>query len=226
MNQDNEIIKKTRDWVNNQIKEVKKFKYEKHRKIIALALIDAFAQHSVGYSRKNQECFSVFLITYGGKYTEILKSTCPVTLYYNYHQYFPEGFELTLNYTKLFYDITHPDLQRETIRLISNLNCKGKQKEKAIAKHRYANLLYALRNKLVHEFVEIGIVDPGYENPRISVEFGRNGDNITRKWILTIPDQFIIDIASTTINNFLDQCNAPFEYNTINRRFYYTWYDK
>ncbi len=224
-------VEKVKQWVKTQIKEIQKCKSETHRRILILCLIDAFAQHCAEYCKKNNaEIFSDFLLKYNIKHNEILSSVCPATLYYDCFD--KQNLELKLMKSKI-YSADEKRLICEATRLLNLLPEADKIKYRE--RHKYVRLLYAMRNKLLHELVQIGapidfFTDAENPLPHIVSQLSFDEHNeFVSIWTLYIPEGFIIEVAQDAISNYLQECLnkdvMPFKNNSSNRKCLNAWYD-
>ena len=152
-----------------------------------------------------------------------MQYVCPVTLGYDYN--------LTPSLVDgMLYGIDDPALAKEGERLLQMI--PEEKREKARKKHRYVGLLYATRNKLVHELNTLGHhID--FLNGKPSVAKGRTIDYVDDKiveieeWGFYFPKKFIYDLVIETVYAYLDHCDsekkliAPIE----TRKSRYAWYD-
>ncbi len=223
-----------RMWFKQQSDEIRAIPNKKHRLILLISLADAFAQSRVDYKQSNnRKCFSSFLIQYNsGKENEaILRTVCPVTLYYDKRDEYQFG-TLNLKPSRV-YSAGSNDLIQEVKRMEQ---CIPEDKRECVLRHRYADLIYAMRNKLVHEMVDIGLDLNFQENkahPIPHIVHGNvenEGGAWSEYWKLHIPESFIFDVIDKAVNEYLTWCEGvqkiPFKNNQLNRKCYLAWYDK
>lgn len=225
----NETIERVRAWFYRQLEFIRLYPSENHRLIILLSVIDSFAQESSGYSRNNQKAFVDFIQTYSTKYCDILKTLCPVTLYYSNFSS-SDSTKLQLRQSTI-YSADNIFAVNEAQRLFDLLT--DKQKNSARMKHSYAGLTYQLRNKLVHEFTSLNMplnfqYDSDEQLPHMVCEKRmENGKSYFHHWALCIPEKFVKDVAIDAVENYLKKCSeqnyAPF--TKIDRKCYLAWYD-
>ena len=222
-------VNQTGNWVNNKLKDISKLETEAFRKILYYSLIDSFAQSWKDYPTYNvTNVFTDFILTFSNKYRNILENVCPVTLF---HYLKDENAFLTLNLPedRLLY-AQSDELVKESERLLTTISDLEKRKS-AQKKHRYCQLMYAERNKLVHELNQIGM----------PIEFNEYFPHVARgskiidgklskaEWELVIPEKFVLSVLEDALNGYLSYCVqekiVPFINNTHDRKSKMAWYD-
>ena len=139
----------------------------------------------------------------------------------------------TLDLTKgMIYSATNDTLSNEAEKIVDQL--KENQKIKA-DRHTYGALIYALRNKLVHEMVLLNSPinfqdDLAEQLPHLSCKnIIKEGKLEFSKWTLNIPETFIVNVLKDVVGGYLDECQkenkAPFDNNSFDRTCYSAWYD-
>lgn len=225
-----ERIKSVREWADQQINVISSYEYDAHRLILICSLIDAFAQNDSGYPRNStQRHFVDFLESYSSRNKGIITEVCPVTLYYDCFSANEANLRLRNSMVFVAGDTA---LVQEANRLIDLL--PEDQQETKIKKHTYGALIYAMRNKLVHEMNSINLAfsylqDDDNQLPHMVCEYTiENDELIFKKWNLHIPPKFVFDVAIEVIHGYLDHCESegldPFYNNDFERRCYYGWY--
>lgn len=223
-----------RMWFEEQIKEIQKIQNKKHRLILLISLADAFAQSRVNYKQSsNRKCFSSFLIQYNsGEQNEgILRTVCPVTLYYDKKDEYQFG-ELSLR-TSRIYPADSDEMLQEAKRLEQYI---PEDKREYVLRHRYADLIYAMRNKLVHEMVDVGL-DLNFQDNKtrqiphvVHGNVENEGGSWSEYWGLHIPETFVFDVIEKSVNEYLSWCTSnkkvPFKNNLLSRKCYLAWYDR
>lgn len=199
-----------------------------HRQIIITSMLDTFAQESSNYSRDNQKAFSDFLKSHCKRYNGILTSICPITLFYDCFDGTSE--KLCLTQSRI-YKADEKRVIDEGERLINLL--PDKQKERARKRHSYAGLIYAMRNKLVHEFLWLNMPinfceDEEEQIPHVACKsVMKSGKLQFDSWCLYIPYDFILNVANDAVENYLEYClqnnHRPFDNDS--RKCFKAWYD-
>lgn len=217
-----------RDWANGHFELISTYKSEIHRRILETTVIDAFSQLYKKHKNKNQKEFADFLISFGGKYSNILKLVCPVILYYNEFMG-KEELQISHDYSNIF-DADNSVMLREERRLMALL--EDKQKEKAKIRYSYAGLIYQMRNKMSHELRTPNMPIDFYEDTEIRVPYiagensRRDGERVFEKWTLNIPESFIVAVGKEAINNYLDDCERKnIDIDLSAEDCYLKWYD-
>lgn len=224
-----QAVIQTGNWVNSKLKEIFRIETEGFRKILYFSLIDSFAQSWKDYPRNGaSKVFAEFLVSFSSQYREVLQQVCPVTLYHHYSDKYnfgqlrlPEGRLLLADSTVL---------ERESERLLL-LIPDQQQREFARTKHQYCQLMYAERNKLVHELTQIGMpIDFGESLPHVA-QGSRQVDGASSdiSWQMVIPEKFIVLVLQDAINGYLTHCEqegiVPFSNNEYSRKSRSAWYD-
>lgn len=217
-----------RDWANGHFELISTYKSEIHRRILETTVIDAFSQLYKKHKNKNQKEFADFLISFGGKYSNILKLVCPVILYYNE---FTDKEELQISHDHCnIFAADNPVMLWEEQRLMALL--EDKQKEKARIRYSYAGLIYQMRNKMSHELRTPNMQIDFHEDTEICVPYiagensRRDGERVFEKWTLNIPESFIVAVGKEAINNYLDDCERKnIDIDLSAEDCYLKWYD-
>ncbi len=222
-----------REWFEENFITASKVPNEVFRRSLFLMLIEGFAQMEAGYpgSGKSKECFRNFILKHSS-IRENLKLVCPITLYYDYKDKYPlpepDVFEGWI------YDYTDPHLGKEAERLLLCIP-EGKKREVARNNHRYVNLIYQMRSKLVHELHITGTgIDFSDMIPQVASGVNTDvddSDNIvtTHEASLNIPEKFIAALAWETVTKYLDECERegrnPIPADKSKRKSQLAWYD-
>lgn len=222
-------VNQTRNWVNNKLKDISKLETEAFRKILYYSLIDSFAQSWKNYPTYNvQNVFSDFILTFSPKYRDILGNVCPVTLF---HYLKDENPLLTLRLPESrILDAQSGILAKESERLLATISNQD-TRIKAQKKHRYCQLMYAERNKLVHELSQVGMpIDFDEPLPHVAQGCKMIDDKlIDTGWELVIPEKFVLSVLEDVLNGYLAYCVqeniVPFSNNTFDRKSKTAWYD-
>ena len=215
--------RKVRQWLHSNIPLANSITNEAFSKILLLSIIDCFAQAYAGYNvYHTTDAFCDFVLSYSSQ-SKVLNYICPVTLGYDY------DLKPSLE-DGILYSIDDPYLAQEGERLLQLL--PENIREKARRKHRYVGLLYATRNKLVHELNTLGHqID--FMNGKPTIVQGSLIDYVDGKiaqikeWSPYFPKKYIYDLTIETVYTYLDHCDsekkmiAPIE----TRKSRYSWYD-
>lgn len=225
-------IEITEKWFGKQIELIKGYPDEKHRLILIFALIDAFAQNYNKYERNgNCTAFVKFLEKYCPDKRIILKSICPVTLFYDYGHKVET--DISLRGGRIYF-AEDKELQEETLRILSLIPEK-REITFLRRRHTYGALIYAMRNKLMHEWVMINS-QINYQNDKEKqiphVVWGEVYDYIEnkhyKKWVLHIPEKFIFEVAEEAVRNYVAECRkdnrVPFNNHSMERQCFESWY--
>lgn len=215
--------------VFHQIEQIRQIPNENYRMILICSLVDSFAQHISNYDMHNTaDQFADFLVKYSIEHVNILSAICPSTLFYHAQKHLPKNTVLDFCKDDIVFanEIVATDEANRIIALLPT-NMQGTYAKK----HRYAQLIYAMRNKLVHEMVVVGcevsfIAEESDPIPHMI--YGVSG--YPKCWLLHIPERLVFSVAESAIKNYLDECNReqknPFHNNSIERFCYKTWYEK
>lgn len=227
-----------KQWISQQLENTRTIPYIPFRVLLYITIIEGFAQQVVNYQkRQNAKYFSDFIVEYGGAFRDILNEICPVTLYYDYRAIF-EFNSLKLQDARI-YSAGDRELADEALRLC---NLMPVEKRCSLSgKHKYAYLIYAMRNKVVHELNYINSPinfqqKSEYQVPHIAMRSKRKLDEQSGEakleldaWMLHIPVQFVEDILCETTSNYLEECirnqKMPFGNHSDERKFQLAWYD-
>ncbi len=235
-----ESIQQAQRWVESRIEIISKIDDERFRRILFLSLIDAFAQNHSNFQKHNQKEFSDFLYIYASSRWPFLKYICPVTLFNYYSDRFQKNV-LSIHLTNgRIYVADASEMKAEGERIRKFLLDQG-IKDNDIQKHTYANLVYAMRNKLAHELTIPGSrIDLRYDAsnkiPNVSQEHKQYYDASSKSfkiteanWNLHIPEQFLQDLLTESSSQYLNACRVnsiiPFSNHSYGRKFYFAWYD-
>ena len=222
-----------REWFEENFKIARSVPNEVFRRSLLLILIEGFAQMAAGYpsTNRSKKFFCEFVLKYT-EHRDDLQLVCPITLYYDYKDKYP------LPKPDVFrgwiYDYTDEHLSIEAERLLSYIP-EGQLRDSARNKHRYVNLLYQMRSKLVHELHITGTgIDFSDTIPQVAS--GHNTDvDETGKIVtiseasLNIPEKFIANLTWETVENYLNECEkegrSPIPVSYIRRKCRLAWYD-
>ena len=219
----------TGNWVKVQLQDINNVRSAEFRKILYYSLIDSFVQSHNKYPKHGEKkAFSEFLLTFSTKFNLILEKTCPVTLFYCHKDEFhfdrldlPDGYLLCADDERL---------HKESDRLLLQISNPTRRLE-VRKKHQYSQLMYAERNKLVHELSPVGMpMDLNEAIPHMaqgqSMEKGLSYD---APWHLVIPESFVKLVLEDSISGYLQYCQKetiiPFSNNDDTRRCRMAWYD-
>ncbi len=221
-----ERIEEVRREVDKQLKIISEISNWRYRTICLFSLLDCFAQEVKGYeNRHNREAFCSFIKKYDDTFA-FWEEVDTVTFFYKNSKLFlgndPTSFmgDGAVYYCKDLID-------RQTQDLFFYVDKKMNETE--LNKHRYVNLFYILRNKLVHELsAPHGLMwcadedEPFYTSYTI---ISSSGEKDT--WALTFPSSFIYNVVNRCIYNYLDECERnqidPFQNSDPLRDYYITW---
>ena len=140
--------------------------------------------------------------------------------------------DIALNMMKgRIYSADEASVKKEGERLLSLVSKDNY--EKARRRHCFAGLIYALRNKLVHELLPLNSPVNFYEDssiqlPHMMCENIIEGKNsIFNRWVLHIPESFVEAVARETIENYLIDCDLQGRtaFQNADRRCLNAWYD-
>ncbi len=224
-------IKETRQWVEGHLEEIAKLPIEVYRKILFLSVVDAIVQHQENVnSHSNQKEFASFLLKYSTEYHEILEAYCPTTMFYDNLSLLTNE-RLHLDEDELYF-VDQPTVNLESERLLTILKQKS---EARTERHRYASLIYAMRNKLVHEMYQVGceasfLTEDSDPIPHLVLLDKHNREELSPyKWTLMIPEKFIWVVGKSAIANYLDECQKQQKHPLTNmetfRKSRFAWYD-
>ena len=234
-------VKETNDWVYKRLEIILQIEDDLLRRLLLVTVIDSFAQHNSEYQRNNvQAHFADFLCKYGAQRWPFLKQICCITLYNQFvEQFVVAKIELNIAQSSLP-TADNPVLEKEAKKLVWFLSEQGISNQK-IQRHTFANLIYAMRNKISHELTNPGCPINFYNHnekqiPFVAQEYeiffneDENKNGIRPKcWNLHMPEQFLIDLLLEVTSNYLNECLmsnvAPFRNNSYDRKFYTAWYD-
>lgn len=225
-------IKETRHWVENSLEDIAELPIEIYRKILFLSVVDAIVQHQENTNpHNNQEEFASFLLKYSTEYHEILAAYCPTTMYYDNLPLLTNEM-LHLDEDEQFYYVDQSIVNLESARLLTILKQFPKAKTE---RHRYASLIYAMRNKLVHEMYQVGceanfLTEDSDPIPHLVLLDKHNHEELSPyKWTLMIPEKFIWVVGKSAIANYLDECQKMQKHPLTNmetfRKSRFAWYD-
>ena len=222
-----------RKWFEGNFKIACEVPSEVFRRSLFLMLIESFAQMAADYesANGNKKCFREFVLKYSDL-RDNLQMVCPITLYYDYKDKYhlpePDVFKGWI------YGYTDEHLRKESDLLLSYIP-EGNQRDSARNRHRYVNLLYQMRSKLVHELSISGSgVDFSDEIPQVSSGHFSDVDdagNIVTipEASLNFPEKFIARLTWETVENYLDECErdgrSPIPLGYHKRKCRLGWYD-
>lgn len=226
----NDEIAWARKWVSDQFETIAQMDNELYRKILILSVVDSIVQHQINVGSKNQKEFATFLQNYSSAFNGILRSYCPTTMYYDNLQYL-QGESLHLEISRI-YCVDEREVIDEANRLLSLLNQQSGAKTE---RHQYAWLIYAMRNKLVHEMSIVGcdasfLTEDSDPIPHLVVLNRHDHSEISPyKWTLMIPEKFIWTVGRSAIDNYLIECETlqkhPLDKMDTFRKSRFAWYD-
>ena len=221
-------------WLTQYMSEIDCLQNEKSRFILRCSIIDAFAQSAFPNTNHTSSSFSSFIETYSTtSYSNILKSICPVTLYYNYRDEY-DFMSLHLTHDSKIYLATDAELSNESNRIL-NLISDEKKRRTAAYRHTYSRLIYQRRNKIIHDFYDVESHMNFVENqteqlPHVTLRHSfTDNEFIPEHWVLNIPEQFIVNVFHSAIEGYLMYCQqnqrSPFK-SEVERSYLLSWYDK
>jgi len=222
-------VQSTRVWVSQQIEQIREVSNENFRLILICSLVDAFAQHEANYATQNNAGnFAEFLLKYSRVYASVLRSVCPTTLYYHSQKNLPQNIQLELGKNGIVF-ADDEIAQKEAERILALLS--EEQRNNRSKQHRYAQLIYCMRNKLAHELVVVGCEVSFLTTDSDPIPHMIHGvSGYPKSWLLHIPENFIFDVAISSIESYLDECEQnniyPFRNNSMDRPCFLTWYEK
>ena len=173
------------------------------RTICYYSLLDSYAQAEAKYNAKipNGKIFKNFVMKYQKNY-DFLSDIDPITLAY----------ELKCKISDII-----PSFQPEGC---STIPCKDISINKDVLspnissntadRHSYINLLYVMRNKLIHEqeapsgINESTLIDYFPHIPFFTHEVSNS--DIEGSWVLTIPSSFVGNLLMEVVHGYLDAC--------------------
>ncbi len=238
------IIEKAEKWAIQNLSDIQYLKNENYQKLLILSTIDAFAQMWGNYppACKTNSNFCSFVLKYSSQ-SDLLKQTCPVTLYYNLKRQIwllkkkpsteevkPPKKEITLQLEAgRIYRWDNPVLEKEANRIFQRLRNEFSDKDtprRTKNKHTYVRLLYQLRNKIAHEMNDVGAKFEFCQSvPSIASWHDECGKTF---WSLNFPRLWLYNLAEETIINFLDDClkaEEPLLFLYNERTIDLAWYD-
>lgn len=245
-------IKRTRDFLNNELLAVDKIEDETLQLICIFSLIDRLAQEQAGYpSRGFQEVFCQFVLKHQ-KQCEYMECVEPVTLYYRVEDLIEEVVlvsnlppEKEISLEPLGYlsavpikDVLSKNKSQEILDYIKKKKGEEFAAQKA-KEHQLISLLYRMRSKAVHEMSGLGEGGCLHNEFSPKVPYYMNVDRAYVKegyWFyddvdeLIIPNIFIRNILADCIEGYLSDCiknkRLPFSNNHMTRKYNLSWYDK
>jgi len=233
-------IDDVRKFVTNQIDVIQKMNQPIHQMLVLFPLLEAFAQEYANYpnGKESSKAFVDFILRFQRSY-DFLNDVDPVTLFYDCEKELDgcvnlEGFSIG----SIFFP-TDSKIRDKTNEILACLEKRiPEKKDIYINRHRYINLLYRLRSKLIHEMTTpFSIINEYFEDkfdiPQYwhrSLLFPEDGVVLQKDdWTLHIPVVFIEHLALECIDGFLQFCNEkqrdPASNNKVTRKFYLSWYD-
>ena len=230
-------IESEQTWVDRYLKDIEALSIIPFRVLLMIVIIDGFAQYEAGYKTKsNLKCFTDFVEKYGGELQPILGEVCPVTLYYHNHEKYNLG-DLNLPEHQIL-SAGDPVLAKEADRIMKLLPANEQNRYRM--RHKYAGLIYALRNKIAHELIYLN-QQPNFQQneevqiPHIATRAKMGNDNIGvahlvyDAWTVHIPIPFIEQVIKTTTSNYFEYCNKnsiiPFGKHISERKCMLSWHD-
>lgn len=218
-------LSEVRIYYENIIHDVEKLDNILIKKMILLSLIDSLAQQYCNYQGNNQKVFTDFVIKFAkNKNFDILSKIDPVTLFYENQQSF-QNHGFNLDYIEECSEYTAESISdlTETKKIIN-----AETEEYLKERHKYINLLYKYRSKLVHEFSSPSSTFDSLESnheiyylPMTSNDV----DNLDEYLELILPYEFIKSLFLECFDNYLKYCELesidPFK----NIKEYRSWYE-
>lgn len=207
-----------RQYVNELIVDIEKMNFYENKVVCLYSIVDSFAQEYFKYKElNNSQRFCQFILKYANKekynYLELID---PVTLIYDV-----SGAKVQ------FEELSESSIYTPTSLSISELRNRIEvigAEEKFRTKHKYIELLYKNRSKIIHEGNSTGLIRVEPEN---NYDFPIYFE-CTNYCRLVFPYKFLKDLFFDCINNYLINQQQlgldPFE-NNINRKSFYAFYD-
>lgn len=224
-------VKEISEYVDAKIVVIKDIPDNDIKIIAYFALLESFAQNYANYVGSTNKNFCAFVKKFQTS-CSFLDEIDPVTLFYFYHTRLSGDFDLSFLQEPCYYDansVVAMNKSKQMIELLKSENIKDEQ----IKRHTYIKLLYSMRSRLSHEF------DGRHSNLKyhlipnlpyyMSVGGLKKADKKDCSWILIIPPDFVENLVSECIKNYLEYVKKenidPFQNNCITRRSRLAWYD-
>lgn len=208
-----------REYVNDLIFDIEKMGYYENKVGCLYSVMDSFAQEYFKYpSFGSKNAFCDFILKFASKdkynFLELLD---PVTLIYDICSTPIKLDELAEA------NIYVPN--SSSIRKLCNRKEIKFAEEKDKKRHKYIELIYKNRSKIIHEGNSAGLI-------RVKTENNYNTPiylDYSSHWRLVFPYTFLKELFLDCINNYLIEQEKlgldPFENNINNRKSFYAFYD-
>lgn len=207
-----------RKYINDLIVDIEKMDYYENKVGCLYSVMDTFAQEYYKYpsfGSKNAFCDFILKFATKDKYN-FLELIDPITLIYDI-----SGTPIKLD------ELDEANIyvpNSSSIRKICNRKEVKNANEKDKKKHKYIELLYKNRSKIIHEGNSAGLI-------RVKTENNYNTPiylDYSSRWRLLFPYNFLKELFLDCITNYLIEQEKlgldPFE-NNINRKSFYAFYD-
>lgn len=231
-------VNNLRSEVNMRIKEIDGINSVLFKKICLFALTEQFAQDA-NKGKNNSEKFSSFIEIFSGEV--YLSNIDPITFSYQYKSELSELGVFDEYLTKICYICDSPVYYDEgVVSNYSEIICnkildkhKNNKSElekvkKNIKRHRYSSLIYKYRSKLSHELYSPSAEwsdEQTYCKPFYST-VSSISDEITVRWELRFPYNFLKRIFIQSIHSYLDSCVSNKKIPFKNGKQYLSWYEQ
>lgn len=208
-----------RRYVDDLIYEIEKMNNYQLRVSCLFSIIDSFVQNYFNYNikKKNKEIFCEFVLKFADKNKYgFLDKIDPISLIYD-----NEGQK------RRFEELSEANIYTPNSKCLDEISKSYGIKEKSEKlknRHKYIQLIYACRSKIVHEQQSCGIINVKTENDyNIPIYF-----DFTSYWKLIFPYTFLKELFLNCIDNYLnyqkENGEDPFN-NNIDRKCFYAFYD-
>lgn len=243
------LSNEVRDLFHKRIQKITEIDDVTIQKHCVLSMIDCLAQEWGNYSQKsNREIFCQFVLRYQ-TICDVIDRIEPVTLFYRVEDSievepllpgFPPEQSISLDElgcvdNKDIHEVMDSSFAQ---RLIGHVNSKYEPKKvnHLLRDHTLVNLIYQMRNKIVHEFYDIG-GELKFEDPREEPYYREAGNlrvfddrMVSYESIeFVIPVNFLIKLLKSCIDGYLFECEEkeciPFENRNNRRNLELRWYN-
>lgn len=207
-----------REYINDLVSDIEKMDYYENKVGCLYSVMDSFAQEYFkypSYGSKNTFCDFILKFANKDKYN-FLELLDPVTLIYD-----------ICNTPIKLDELAEANIyvpNSSSIRKLCNRKEIKDAEEKDKKRHKYIELIYKNRSKIIHEGNSAGLI-------RVKTENNYNTPiylDCSSHWRLLFPYTFLKELFLDCINNYLIEQEKlgldPFE-NNINRKSFYAFYD-
>ena len=213
MDRYNEVI----TYFNDIIKTAEKTENYLLMKTMLFSIIESMAQEYCNYCSKNTEVFVRFVSKFSN--VAYLNKIDPITTYYEMKH---KGYKINTNLDYLEDGYNYSAKQIVDRDGTQEIICEAQKYGINLDKHKYINLIYKYRCKLVHECKSIGINFKSLEEKE-DINYISCGFNI--KWELNIPYTFLKKLTKECIEGYIKECKEieidPYK----NAKKYSYWYE-